>query len=56
MILIVHSGSTKTDWTGIDNTGKVIFESQTLGLNPQVLNSNIIIIIPRNFHPMTNTS
>ena len=42
MILIVDSGSTKTDWTGIDNTGKVIFESQTLGLNPQVLNSNII--------------
>ena len=42
MILIVDSGSTKTDWTGIDNAGKVIFESQTLGLNPQVLNSNII--------------
>ena len=42
MILIVDSGSTKTDWIGIDDSGKVIFESQTLGLNPQVLDRNII--------------
>ena len=42
MILIVDSGSTKTDWIGIDDKGKVIFESQTLGLNPQVLDRNII--------------
>ena len=42
MILIVDSGSTKTDWIGIDDRGKVIFESQTLGLNPQVLDRNII--------------
>ena len=42
MILIVDSGSTKTDWIGIDDSGKVIFESQTLGLNPQVLDRNLI--------------
>ena len=42
MILIVDSGSTKTDWIGIDDSGKVMFESQTLGLNPQVLDRNII--------------
>ena len=42
MILIVDSGSTKTDWIGIDDSGKVTFESQTLGLNPQVLDRNII--------------
>jgi len=42
MILVVDSGSTKTDWIGINENGQVLFESQTLGLNPQVLNSNII--------------
>ena len=42
MILIVDSGSTKTDWTGVNEKGDVAFETQTLGLNPQVLDSNII--------------
>ena len=42
MILIVESGSTKTDWIGVDEKGDVAFETQTLGLNPQVLDSNII--------------
>ena len=42
MILIVDSGSTKTDWIAIENTGKVLFETQTLGLNPQVLSNNIL--------------
>ena len=37
MILIVDSGSTKTDWIAIDRAGKILFETQTLGLNPQVL-------------------
>jgi N-acetylglucosamine kinase-like BadF-type ATPase len=32
MILIVDSGSTKTDWIAIDKEGKVLFETQTLGL------------------------
>jgi len=42
MILIVDSGSTKTDWIAIDREGKVLFETQTLGLNPQVLTNHIL--------------
>ena len=42
MILIVDSGSTKTDWIGVNEKGDVAFETQTLGLNPQVLDSTII--------------
>ncbi len=42
MILIVDSGSTKTDWISIDNDGKILFSTQTLGLNPQVLSSAIL--------------
>ena len=42
MILIVDSGSTKTDWIAIDNKGKILFETQTLGLNPQVLTNHIL--------------
>ena len=33
MILIADSGSTKTDWTAVDN-GKVICQTQTKGMNP----------------------
>ena len=43
MKLIVDSGSTKTDWISIDNNGKILFETQTLGLNPQVLSENILV-------------
>ena len=42
MILIVDSGSTKTDWIAIDKKGKILFETQTLGLNPQVLTNHIL--------------
>ena len=42
MILVVDSGSTKTDWIAVDNNGEVLFSTQTLGLNPQVLSSAII--------------
>ena len=42
MILIVDSGSTKTDWISINKKGEVLFETQTLGLNPQVLTENIL--------------
>ena len=42
MRLIVDSGSTKTDWIAIDDTGSIIFETFTLGLNPQVLTEYII--------------
>ena len=30
MILIVDSGSTKTDWIAIDRGGEILFETQTL--------------------------
>ena len=42
MILIVDSGSTKTDWIAINNKGEFLFQTQTLGLNPQVLTDYII--------------
>lgn len=42
MYLIVDSGSTKTDWIAVDGRGKVLFSTQTLGLNPQVLSSAIL--------------
>lgn len=38
MKLIVDSGSTKADWFAIDEDGKVLFTTQSLGLNPEVLN------------------
>lgn len=42
MILVVDSGSTKTDWIAINRRGEVLFETQTLGLNPQVLTNHIL--------------
>ena len=42
MILIVDSGSTKTDWIAINEKGDKLFETQTLGLNPQVLGKYIL--------------
>jgi N-acetylglucosamine kinase-like BadF-type ATPase len=43
MRLIVDSGSTKADWIAIDEQGKVLFTTQTLGLNPEILENNEII-------------
>ncbi|MCB0374881.1 MAG: N-acetylglucosamine kinase [Sinomicrobium sp.] len=42
MILIVDSGSTKTDWIALNGTGEQLFTTQTLGLNPEVLTREII--------------
>ena len=42
MRLIVDSGSTKTDWICLNDVGDIVFETQTLGLNPQVLDEYII--------------
>tara|TARA_B110000914_G_C15510674_1_gene470632 strand:+ start:973 stop:1830 length:858 start_codon:yes stop_codon:yes gene_type:complete len=42
MILVVDSGSTKTDWIALDANGKEIFSTQTLGLNPQMLSNEIL--------------
>ena len=43
MRLIVDSGSTKADWIAIDDNGKIVFTTQTLGLNPEVLDKEEII-------------
>ncbi|MEO0059141.1 MAG: hypothetical protein RLZZ312_788 [Bacteroidota bacterium] len=43
MKLLVDSGSTKADWISIDDAGKVLFTTQTLGLNPEVLEENEIV-------------
>lgn len=43
MKLLVDSGSTKADWISIDDAGKVLFTTQTLGLNPEVLNKEEIV-------------
>lgn len=43
MKLLVDSGSTKADWIAIDDTGKILFTTQTLGLNPEVLDKEAII-------------
>ncbi len=43
MKLLVDSGSTKADWISIDDNGKVLFTTQSLGLNPEVLNKEEII-------------
>ena len=40
MILIVDSGSTKTDWIALDKNGVELFSTQTLGLNPQMLSND----------------
>jgi N-acetylglucosamine kinase-like BadF-type ATPase len=43
MRLLVDSGSTKADWIAIDDEGKVLFTTQTLGLNPEILEGADII-------------
>jgi N-acetylglucosamine kinase-like BadF-type ATPase len=43
MKLLVDSGSTKADWISINETGKILFTTQSLGLNPEVLNKDQII-------------
>ncbi|WP_309613260.1 BadF/BadG/BcrA/BcrD ATPase family protein [Flavobacterium sp.] len=43
MKLLVDSGSTKADWIAIDDNGKVLFTTQTLGLNPEVLDKAEVI-------------
>lgn len=42
MILIADSGSTKTSWIAIDNTGKQLFIAKTKGLNPAVFKKEVL--------------
>ena len=43
MKLLIDSGSTKADWIAIDDSGKVLFTTQSLGLNPEVLTKEEIL-------------
>lgn len=44
MILIVDSGSTKSDWIAVDSNGNKLLEKiRTKGLNPAILNENKLI-------------
>ena len=43
MKLIVDSGSTKADWIAIDESGKILFTTQTLGLNPEILDEEEVV-------------
>ena len=43
MKILVDSGSTKADWISIDDQGKTLFTTQTLGLNPEVLSKDEIV-------------
>ena len=42
MILIVDSGATKADWIALDENGEKLFNTQTLGLSPEVLTREVI--------------
>lgn len=42
MVLIVDSGATKSDWIALDDNGKQLFVTQTLGLSPEVLTKEVI--------------
>lgn len=43
MKVLVDSGSTKADWIAINAEGKIVFETATLGLNPEVLTKEEIL-------------
>ena len=43
MRLLVDSGSTKADWIAIDEDGKILFTTRTLGLNPEILDEDEIL-------------
>lgn len=43
MKLLVDSGSTKADWIAIDDEGKTLFSTQSLGLNPEILSEEQVI-------------
>ncbi len=42
MILIADSGSTKCDWILFDKEGEVIFKTNTAGLNPNILTTQML--------------
>lgn len=45
MLLLADSGSTKTEWRLVDESGKTVVETQTGGLNPYFLSSDEIAAV-----------
>ncbi|MGG7035039.1 MAG: BadF/BadG/BcrA/BcrD ATPase family protein [Flavobacterium sp.] len=43
MKLLVDSGSTKADWIAINDSGTILFTTQTAGLNPEILKEDQIL-------------
>lgn len=43
MKLIVDSGSTKADWVAINESGAIVFNTESLGLNPEVLTKEDVV-------------
>ena len=43
MILIADGGSTKADWILLDKNGTQIFKTRTEGLNPEILDKNLLV-------------
>jgi glucosamine kinase len=42
MFAIVDGGSTKCDWIILDNSGKVLFKTETIGFNPNITDAHLI--------------
>ena len=43
MIAIVDGGSTKCDWVILDKFGKVFLKTETIGFNPNIIDSEMIV-------------
>jgi N-acetylglucosamine kinase-like BadF-type ATPase len=43
MILIVDSGSTKSDWIALDKNGNQLFKTRTRGMNPAILSGDQLL-------------
>lgn len=43
MIAIVDGGSTKCDWVILDSSGKIFIKTETVGFNPNIIDSELII-------------
>ena len=42
MFAIVDGGSTKCDWIILDNSGKILFKTETIGFNPNITDAHLI--------------
>ncbi|MFH4968232.1 N-acetylglucosamine kinase [Gaetbulibacter sp. M240] len=55
MVLIVDSGSTKSDWIAVDKNGNKLLEKiRTKGLNPAILSKKKLIKIIKNSEELSN--